>query len=393
MINVRALDLDGEALTPTAITGVGQSRYLSRLEELHLFKPHLGPAEVRALLAREVFPGLRKLTMFEGSLDNRAAPALRALASRDALTVLELGLDNPSPTLLAALLEMPRRAPLRVILSNTDRLPSAALGKLAAMAPASPVTFSVAVRCPELARLDQTGFLKRVSRLRVACGNSGARILSRSANLAALTGIAIDACMGEGDEPDYHMNSAAARTLAATPGLAGLRDLAFTNDFEFCQQPGIGPNGIVAVLAAPFAAQLQSLVLTEQSLGRRGVAALVGGARLPGLRRLVIEGEKMSPTEIRTLVGTGPLAGALEDLTLAGVELEGGYTVDEEGARALIASLNMPRLRRLDISQNPISEPTLARLPRAPWAAKDRILDAAPVGSSSCGRTWSAFER
>ena len=74
--------------------------------------------------------------------------------------------------------------------------------------------------------------------------------------------------MGEDDEPDYHMNSAAARTLAATPGLANLRDLAFTNDFEFCQQPGIGPNGIDAVLAAPFAAQLQSLVLTEQSLGR-----------------------------------------------------------------------------------------------------------------------------
>ena len=30
---------------------------------------HLGPAEVRALLASDVFPGLRKLTMFEGSLD------------------------------------------------------------------------------------------------------------------------------------------------------------------------------------------------------------------------------------------------------------------------------------------------------------------------------------
>jgi hypothetical protein len=181
------------------------------------------------------------------------------------------------------------------------------------------------------------------------------------------------------------MTSVAARALADAPGLANLRHLGLALDVESCDEPGIGTKGLEAILGAPFAAHLRSLSLTEQKLGAGGVAELAGSAALPALRRLAIRREHVTPREVRTLVGTGPLAPELEELTLAGVELDGGQTLTDDEARALAEALRMPKLRRLDLTMNRLSRATVETLLRAPWMQRLDVFDVEdPPGNVYC---------
>ena len=90
------------------------------------------------------------------------------------------------------------------------------------------------------------------------------------------------------------------------------------NDYEQCQEPGIGPKGLAILLASSLAGQLETLRLGGQKLYEKGVRALVLSDKLSALRRLGIEGDHVSAREMRSLVYGGPLSATLEELSLSG---------------------------------------------------------------------------
>ena len=165
------------------------------------------------------------------------------------------------------------------------------------------------------------------------------------------------------------MTRESALALVEAPGLAGIVELAFYAH-EPCEQPGIGRSGLADLLSAPFAAKLRSLELQEQSLGHKGVALLASTERLPALTHLVLRGDRLISEDVRALVQTGPLAGRLEELALRGIERDEGWALDDKTGAVLAASLAMPKLRRLDLTENWFSSQTKLLLQRASWASQ-----------------------
>jgi hypothetical protein len=386
-----ALRLRGSGLDAAVVTALGRAPALAQVATLDV--PCLGAAALGALLSPGVFPGVTKLQMRQCRLDDRAAAALAGLAARDAIATVDLGSGKASPAVLKVLLGLGRRAPMTVVVSGLRALPTAALAELGKVAPNPAVTFSVAVRCPELGRLDKTAFLKHVSRIDVVCGDAGAKALARAANTAALKRVAIDACdSGDGEAEDYEMTRESALAIVEAPGLARIEELAFYAH-EPCEQPGIGRSGLADALSAPFAPTLQSLELEEQSLGRKGLALLASTERLPALRHLVLRGERLVADDVRGLVQGGPLAGRLEELVLRGIERDEGWALDDKVGAVLAASFKMPKLRRLDVLENWFSSGTKELLRRASWASQlERMEIATNSGALACDVPWHGAE-
>jgi hypothetical protein len=384
------LQLRGRGLVAAAITAIGRDPGLAEVATLDA--PCLVPAELSALLAPGVFPGLTRLKMQGCRLDDRGAEALAGLDARDAIATLDLAGGKASPAVLKTLLGLGRRAPLIVIASGLRALPTAALTDLGTIAPNPAVTFSVAVRCPDLARLEKTAFLKHVSRLTVACGDSGAKALAHATNTGALRRVSIRACAGDDDEPDYEMTRESALALVEAPTLGGLVGLAFENN-GVCEQPGIGRSGLADLLSASFAPKLESLELTAQSLGRKGVDLLASTERLPALRRLTLQGERLVAEDLRALTQSGPLAARLEDLALPGVaSADDDEEVDDKTTAALAATLAMPKLRRLELDGRALSPASKERLRRAAWTNQLEVMDFAPPRTPACAPRWHASD-
>lgn len=383
------LQLRGRGLDAAAIATLGRDPGLAAVATLSL--PCLGAAPLAALLSPGVFPGLTKLVLSACRLDDRVAGALAGLAARDAIATVDLAGGRASAGVLKALLGLERHAPLTVFVPGLRALPTAALGELGKIAPNPAVTFSVAVRCPDLARLERTAFLKHVSRIAAACGDAGAKTLARARNTAALKRIEIDACSGADDESDPEMTRESALALVEAPALAGVVELAF-EAARGCEQPGIGRSGLADLLSAPFAPRLQSLELAGQALGRKGTALLVSTERLPALRHLVIRGERLAAEDVRALVQTGPLASQLEELSLSGGSGDdddgANVVLDDKATAALAASLSMPKLRRLEIEGAWLSAAGKDQLRRAPWTGQLEVMDFAPPRNQPCAPRW-----
>jgi hypothetical protein len=383
-----ALQLRGRGLDAAALTALGHEPGLAEVATLDV--PCLGAAPLAALLSPGVFPGVMRLVMQGCRLDDRSAGALASLAARDAITAVDLAGGNASPGVLKALLGLERHAPLTVFVSGLSTLSTAALGELGKLAPNPAVTLSVAVRCPDLTRLEKTALLKHVSRIEVACGDAGAKALARSTNTGALRGIKIDACAGEDDESDHEMTRESALALVEAPGLAGIVALAF-DAAPSCEQPGIGRSGLADLLSAPFAPRLQSLELAGQTLGRKGVALLVSTERLPALRHLVLRSERLVAEDVRALSQTGPLAARLEELSLSGGsgdDDDDNVVLDDKTTTGLAASLAMPKLRRLEIEGAWLSAAGRERLRSAPWTGQLEVMDFAPPRTRLCAPRW-----
>jgi len=379
------LQLRGRGLDAAALSTLGKDPALA--EEATLDVPCLGAAPLGALLGPGVFPGLTTLRMRDCRLDDRAAAALAGLSARDGIATLDLGRGKASPAVLKTLLGLERHAPLTAIVSGLRALPTAALTELGKLAANPNVTLSVAVRCPDLARVEKTAFLKHVSRITVACGDTGAKALARATNTAALRRVAIDACSGDDEEADYEMTRESALALVEAPALSGVVELAFYNH-EPCDQPGIGRSGLADILSATFAPKLQSLELEEQSLGRKGVTLLASTERLPALRHLVLRGEHLVADDVRALVQTGPFAGRLEELGLTGVGRDAGDELDDKTGAVLAASCAMPKLRRLDLSENWSSSATRELRRRASWASQLERMELALPDTRPCDVPW-----
>ena len=383
------LQLRGRGLVAAVITTLGRDPGLAEVATLDV--PCLVAPELGALLSPGVFPRLTTLRMRGCRLDDRAAGALEGLDARGEIATLDLGRGKATPAVLKTLLGLERHAPLTVIVSGLHALPTAALAELGKIAPNPAVTFSVAVRCPDLARLEKTALLRHVSRIDVACGDEGAKALARATNTGALKRIEIDACAGEDDDSDPEMTRESALALVEAPALAGVVELAF-DAAPVCEQPGIGRSGLADILSAPFAPRLQTLELAGQALGRKGVALLVSTERLPALRHLLVRSERFGADDVRALVQTGPLAGRLEELSVSGSgggdDDDDGTTLDDKTTAALAGSLAMPKLRRLELGGSWLSAAAKDQLRRAPWTSQLEVLDFTPPRSPLCAPRW-----
>jgi hypothetical protein len=203
-------------------------------------------------------------------------------------------------------------------------------------------------------------------------------MLARSKNLPSLTHLRLFACGTD----DTKTTFASAQALATPSQFPKLRHLAVRNDYEQCQEPGMGPLGLAMLLASSLAGQLETLRLGGQSLYEEGVRALVLSDKLSALRRLGIEGDRVSAREIRSLVHGGPLSATLEELSLSGIDEDGGNTLDEQAALVLASTLDMPKLRFLDLSWDRLSEKARSRLRRAPGTKPLEVLKTADVGAA-----------
>jgi len=397
MAEVRTLSFQWVRFSADSITRLGRSPHLSQIRNLSFYDELPTESVLAALSDISVFPSLARLEILKLGADphpretgrqiDALAPAFASLVASGRLQVLGFTLDQTSAALLDGISAAKRQFPLLVQIGNTADIPAKTLKNIASLDPGG-IHFKVEARsCAELARLDRTGFLRRVTDLSVECGDTGARLLARSRNLASLTHLRIFACGTD----ETKMTVASARALATLSQFPNVRHLALLNDYEQCQEPGIGAKGLEILLGSSLAGQLETLVLREQGLGEKGVRALVLTDKLSALRRLQIAGEHLPAKEARSLVRGAPLSETLEELSLAGIDEDGGVTLDEPAALAIAGSLDMPKLRFLDLSLNQFSGNAVSRLRRAPWIVRlevfklgDGDLEAEKPASWSC---------
>jgi hypothetical protein len=132
-----------------------------------------------------------------------------------------------------------------------------------------------------------------------------------------------------------------------------------------------------ALLASRHLGALEALVFVAQRLGDAGLARLgaLAGTRLPKVRRLIVEDDAIGPRGVAALVDTRWFA-SLEHLSLAGNPLgpSGVATLTrsprptrlrrlvldrvrcgDEGARALLGATCFPALEALSLGRNRLS--------------------------------------
>ena len=205
--------------------------------------------------------------------------------------------------------------------------------------------------------------------LELSCGDACARIIAGSKNVARLRKL-VFWCDG-----GVSFTKASAVALARATGLGGLRDLSFCGDGELCEGfAGIGPEGMRALLAAPFAGQLERLRLESQNLNGAAFVALAKATSLGALRELqVLEDDPiLTAGNIGLLFRAGALASHLEVLRLQN-ESASGWPIAE-----LAKGLKMPKLRVLELPSAHGSLREWLKLGRAPGWQQVRTLSISP---------------
>jgi uncharacterized protein (TIGR02996 family) len=169
------------------------------------------------------------------------------------------------------------------------------------------------------------------------------------------------------------------------PALAGLRAFRLGGDF--------GEGGAAVLAGCEGLAGLFSLTLTH--LKAAWLAPFATSAKLPQLIHLDLLGLK-APAASLVPLGSGPLAGRLQHLSLGHARLEGDWlaTLLRAGAlleglttlslahdglgdadvEALASSPHLRRLRSLDLSENDMTDAGLKALARSPLAGRLRWL-------------------
>ena len=147
------------------------------------------------------------------------------------------------------------------------------------------------------------------------------------------------------------LDDAGARALAASEHLPALRvlDLARTS---------CGRGALAALGAGELGARLVSLDLGHNGVGDRELGALLEGRRLERLERLVLDGAALSPAGVRALAAA-PLAARLRSLSISELGSE---------AAAQLARAELPELRTLVVGDlDDRAAALLAASRSAPW--------------------------
>ncbi|MBM3979451.1 MAG: TIGR02996 domain-containing protein [Planctomycetes bacterium] len=151
--------------------------------------------------------------------------------------------------------------------------------------------------------------------------------------------------------------SAVAAKLAASPLLAGVRELDLCN-------ADLGGAGLAALARSPHLARLEALDLGFNGLDDDGVTALAVSSGFADLAALALnDNDRISGDGLKALAESPFFAG----LTALDVS---GNDINEHGLRALAASANLPRLRAFRAHGNSFGDAGLAALVGSPLFAR-----------------------
>jgi uncharacterized protein (TIGR02996 family) len=180
-------------------------------------------------------------------------------------------------------------------------------------------------------------------------------------------------------EEEYDFGDAGATALAASPYLGNLTTLSLVS----C---GVHEEGTEAIVAAPGLSRLTALNLTDARMTDRGVFALAAARHLNRLRVLRIGyspsgGLSTGPEAFRAFCANPALANLTE--LDAGRRVLGG----DEAARALAEATFLPTLRDLSLEWNGVRAAGLRALLRSPKLGRLRRLELSgnPLGDEVGG--------
>lgn len=148
---------------------------------------------------------------------------------------------------------------------------------------------------------------------------------------------------------------------------------------------GIGPGAGAALAAAPWAGSLRCLDLSGNGLRPSDVNALAGSPALAGLRHLGLSYNAVGATGLAALASNPALSG-LRGLRLGGA-FESNRGLTREHFDRFLADLDMPDLRRLELSDRPVGPVAVRRLTDPKFASLRRL------DLSGCGLTDAAVAR
>ncbi len=138
--------------------------------------------------------------------------------------------------------------------------------------------------------------------------------------------------------------------MAAIASAKGF-SLAFLN-LDRC---AIGNEGATAIARASWTGSLQSLELQQNRISTAGVKALAESPKLANLRRLNLSANTPGIGGLRALAGSPHLA-RLFELELFHIQENGRGALTAEHGREFLATLNMPELRKLGMSDFPLGQ-------------------------------------
>jgi uncharacterized protein (TIGR02996 family) len=194
--------------------------------------------------------------------------------------------------------------------------------------------------------LARSRLLEGLRELRLHDGHfrdAGLEHLLHSPHLSRLAALALT---------DDRLTAAGCRALAGWPGLAGLRDLDLHRNW-------FGDAGARELARSPHLPGLKRLTLWVNDLGPAAAEALAGSDLLAGLRELDLSHNDVGDAGVLALARSGRLGG-MERLQLRACRV---------GRRGMweLARANLPRLRRLDLSQNDPGGEAVEILASAPF--------------------------
>ena len=320
LTNLQHLCLDGNPLGPSGARRLAASARLPRLIYLGLQGTHLGATGVEALAASRNLTGLEILTLTGNGIGGAGVEAL-AHADFPHLKTLYLGTNRLTPTGLRVLAHTRRLPQLVEIQLDNNELGTAGLEALAH----SPLLARLEQLSLRHARVTATGLRALESaHLPLTCLDLSENKLPPRAflelarcPLTALTRLTLEF---------NEMGDEGAEALAASPHLAGLREL-------FLNRTNLGPLGMKALVSSPNLSQLRTLDVGNNHIGDGGVQALAAFPHLANLTTL--------------LLGTN----GISDLSMA----------------ALVRSPHLFRLRNLDLSENDLTDAGALILAEAPF--------------------------
>lgn len=306
-----ALSLHRAETTEESILAFAQSPHLARLRSLDLTYTRLGPEGGLYLGQSPSLGQLRTLKLGWGEIGDDGVRALAGSAVCGNLRDLDVSSNGLTDAGLAAVAGSPHLAHLTALKLESNAFTAAGVAALG----------GAAFR-PTLTRLNLGG-----------CGlDAAAAAALAGVELPALTSLTVaNNTLGEG-------------------GFRALVGAAFFSPLQVFEAwyTGAGDAGALALAAVGFTA-LRELVLDNNAIGDRGVAALVESPAVAGLRKLSLLGNTFGAAGARAIAASTTLAELLElDLRDA--------PIGEAGAAALARSPHLRKLTRLMVAKEHVGD-------------------------------------
>jgi len=382
--SLRSLDLSYNQLGKLGIVGLVRAERLHMLETLRLEGNGIKDRDLQALWDLGTWPALNVLHLAHNRIGPPGARTLAGSGRSKQLTQLGLAHNDLGDDGAAQLGYSPHLGMLRLL-----DLSSNGIGEQGALAlAASGVLGELRELVLDDNLLGQKG-VEVLSRLGASAGLERLSLCGARAGGRGLT------AMLEGMDVRHLRHMALARNPLGDAGaraLAGMRDASSLESLDLARAD-LGPAAMQALGRTDWFPRLRELRLSYNTIGDRGLAALLSNGRPLAMERLFLDRCALGDTRSAPLaraVFTGLAELDLESNVVSASTLErmlrapwaqGLHTLrlrrcglDDRAARVIAAcAASMPRLRVLDLGHNAIGRRGARARVRAPWHGLEHL--------------------